>query len=142
MKITVGEWKTRDGCKAIVAASNAGAHPLHYWIGWIDGQNAAWTESGRFIGDEEDNDCDLVAPWIELVPWDWSTTPPWINWIAKDEEGWVMHGCEPQIENDATDVWYNEDGQYLNIPDEYAPKWSGDWRKSKTMRPGFNGGAK
>ena len=151
MKITVGEWKTRDGSKAIVAASNAGAHPMYYWIGWIysaeskharwiNGQSSSWDESGRFIGDEEDDDCDIVAQWIDPVPWDWSTTPPWIDWIARDEAGiWYLCDMEPSLIGKSWDLF---GGVFHVIPSHYYPKWSGDWRKSKTMRPGFNGGAK
>lgn len=140
MKITPGEWKTRDGQKAIVAASDVGAHPLHYWVGWMCGQMASWNEFGRFIGDEDDNDCDIVEPWVDPVPWDWSTTPPWINWIAMDANGvWYIYDKEPSRLEKA---WSFDGTSCHRVPASHPPKWSGDWRKSKTMRPGFNGGAK
>jgi hypothetical protein len=135
VRITLGEWRTRDGCKAIVAASNAGANPLHYWIGWVDGQSASWAESGRFVGEEDDQDCDLVAPWIEPVPWDWSTTPPWINWIAMDEnKDWWMYAAEPSA---GPAAWLGGGCSRHMIPKSHAPQWSGDWEQSKTMRPGY-----
>lgn len=139
MKITVGEWKTRDGRKAIVAAINGSARSYTKCIGWVNGSVFSWCLSGKWTG-ESNQDLDLVAPWIDPVSWDWSTTPPWINWIAKDEDGaWWMYQCEPECRNVS---WSGKGNSSHQVPLSHAPKWSGDWRKSKTMRPGFNGGAK
>lgn len=113
---------------------------MHYWIGWVDGQSASWAESGRFVGEEDDQDCDLVAPWIEPVQWDWSTTPQWLNCLIQGPSGhWYLCEAGVYVGNDG--LLFNG-SKSIRVPEEYAPKWSGDWRKSKTMRPGFNGGAK
>lgn len=70
------------------------------------------------------------------VPWDWSTTPPWINWIAMWKDGdWFMFDTEPLIKGDA---WDNDGGiSSHHIPKSHRPQWSGDWKLSKTMRPGY-----
>lgn len=131
MKITIGEWKTRDGRKAIVGAENPNARLGCRFIGWIDGWSGDWSEDGR-------RDClqrsmDLIAPWTDPVPWDWSTTPPWINWIAMDKNGdWFMYTEEPALDFTG---WIGF-GQYaVKIPTKYSPKWSGNWKFSNTQRP-------
>ena len=137
MKITIGEWKTRDGRKAVVGAENPSAHSGCRFIGWIDGWSGDWCEDGK-------RDClqrsmDLIAPWADPVPWDWSTTPPWINWIAMWDDGeWFMFDKEPVLEA-AHIGWIGSGAKSVShaIPNSHAPKWSGDWKLSKTMRPGY-----
>ena len=75
--------------------------------------------------------CNQVNP----VPWDWSTTPPWINWIAMDEDGlWYLFDEEP---TERVGYWDPEGSSSHQIPKSHYPKWSGDWKLSKTMRPGY-----
>ena len=138
MKITVGEWKTRSGEKATVsgASEDPTVNAFHRCVGWIGRHAASWTSGGNCILGSAD---DLIEPWTDPVPWDWSTTPPWINWIAMDANGcWIMYINNP----DCGITSWNTDGYYHRIPPSHAPKWSGHWIKSKTMRPGFQGGAK
>ena len=133
MKITIGEWKTRDGRKAIVAAYNKDASPHEKYIGWIDGFSYSWDESGFFAPFDSEHENDLISPWTDPVPWDWSATPPWINWIAMDKHGaWYMYPNEPELRNY---MWSCGHSTYEGIPQLYAPKWSGDWKLSKTQRP-------
>lgn len=71
------------------------------------------------------------------VPWDWSTTPPWINWIAMWSDGdWFMFDEEPMLEH-VRKGWVGGKGESVShfIPKSHSPKWSGDWNLSKTMRP-------
>lgn len=132
MKITIGEWKTRDGRKAIVAAYNPNADKLRQFIGWVGGSSYSWTVDGSWLGDE-DQHLDLIAPWTDPVPWDWSTTPPWINWIAMDESvNWYMYDTEPVVSEKS---WGLTGENTHRIPKSHAPKWSGDWKLSKTQRP-------
>lgn len=139
MKITVGEWKTRDGRKAIVAAINGSARSYTKCIGWVNGSVFSWCLSGKWTG-ESNQDLDLVAPWIDPVPWDWSTTPPWLNCLIQGPSGqWYLCEAGVYVCNDGI---LFKGAKSIPVPKEYAPKWSGDWRNSKTMRPGFNGGAK
>lgn len=137
MKITVGEWRTRGGRKAIVAGVNENSpEPIIGWRELKDGTLVcrSWQINGGYYSDEKVDDCDLVSPWTEPVPWDWSTTPPWINWIAQNANGrWSMF-CNEHIYEDC--VWCFDNGSWL-IPVTHAPKWSGDWKLSKTMRPGY-----
>jgi hypothetical protein len=145
MKITAGEWKTRDGRKAIIAAISEDplVYPYHRCVGWVVDRGAiqthatSWTSGGECISGDEKN---LIEPWTDPVQWDWSTTPPWINWIAMDSNHrWFMYEKEPL--SDATG-WIGYTDASAFVSPSYAPKWSGHWSESKTMRPGFNGGAK
>ena len=139
MKITIGEWRTRDGRKAIVAAENREALSEVQFIGWIEGFAKSWNNAGR-IDRLADSHYDLITPWTDPVPWDWSTTPPWINWIAMDENGcWYMYDKEPSQTEKA---WSFAGASCHRVPQSNNPKWSGDWKQSKTMRPGFNGDTK
>jgi hypothetical protein len=134
MKITIGEWKTRDGRKAIVAAYNPNTDKLRQFIGWVGGYSYSWTVDGRWLGDV-DQHLDLIEPWTDPVPLDWSTTPPWINWIAMDEnKDWWMYAAEPSA---GPAAWLGGGCSRHMIPKSHAPKWSGDWKLSKTMRPGY-----
>ena len=130
----------RNGDKAIIAGVNENSpEPLVGWRELKDGTLVcrSWQINGGYYSDEKVDDCDLVAPWADPVPWDWSTTPPWVNWIARTEHGaWMMFRNEPEA---ADGIWCFENGAW-SIPSSYAPKWSGDWKLSKTMRPGYKGG--
>lgn len=133
MKITLGEWKTRSGRKAIVAGvtDDASIKEPYRVIGWLNGKGRAWTSSGVATPGFEDD--DLIAPWSDPVPWDWSTTPPWINWIAMDSNGyWYMYDSEPGVEEKG---WSFTVMFAYRIPKSHCPKWSGDLKLSKTMRP-------
>lgn len=140
MKITVGEWKTRDGRKAIVAGENKDAVPDDVFIGWVNGISCTWFEDGSYYGGEDPHEDDLVEPWTDPIPWDWSTTPPWFNCLIQGpSDQWYL--CEGVVDIGSAGLLFHG-SKTTTVPKEYAPKWSGDWRKSKTMRPGFNGGAK
>ena len=135
MKITVGEWKTRDGRKAIVGAINESAALCSKAVGWVNGSVFSWETNGSWVSDRAGG-LDLIEPWTDPVPWDWSTTPPWINWIATNSFGdWILFDGEP-VPSD--DDWHSSTGLYSYfIPAHHCPKWSGDWKLSKTMRPGY-----
>ena len=131
MKITIGEWKTRDGRKAEVVYI---CEKRQRAIGWIGNLHTAWRLNGGYTDAIHDTSSDLIEPWTDPVPWDWSTTPPWINWIAMDSSGtWFMHRKEPFC---GVNMW-NPNDVYHRIPESHAPKWSCDWKLSKTMRPGY-----
>lgn len=134
MKITLGEWKTRDGRKAIVAAENPNALKSQRFAGWIEGRVHAWCIDGAWSFEEgTKSNIDLISPWTEPVPWDWSTTPPWINWICKNSEGqWWATDVEAVVTQGTH--WPKGTHHYI-IPREYEPKWTGDWKLSKTQRP-------
>lgn len=139
MKITVGEWKTRDGRKAIVGAQHPTGNVAYPFAGWIEQSAEYWTVDGRWFWDDE-NECDLIEPWTDPVPWDWSATPPWLNCLIQGPSGqWYLCEAGVCVGNDG--LLFNG-SKSIPVPEEYWPKWKGDWTKSKTMRPGFNGGAK
>lgn len=140
MKITLGEWRMRCGGKAIVGAINESSiEPVIGWRPTKDGILVCrtWQSCGRYYKEESENEFDLIAPWTEPVPWDWSTTPPWINWIAMWKDGdWLMFDGEPVI-NHLNNGWVCSGDESVShfIPYSHAPKWSGDWKLSKTQRP-------
>lgn len=67
---------------------------------------------------------------------DWSTISPWFKYVAMDRNDiWFMFKTAPTINNN---FWKNYDcihDPYLRIPDEYAPKFDGDWKDSLVERP-------
>jgi hypothetical protein len=134
VKITIGEWKTRDGRKAIVAAENNQASEHMQLVGWIEPHAYSWARTGRHREFDESK-LDLVAPWTDPVPWDWSTTPPWLNCLIQGPSGqWYL--CEAGVDVGNDGLLFNG-SRSIQIPTHYAPKWTGDWKLSKTMRPGY-----
>ena len=131
MKYTIGDWKTRGGKKARVVAENPDAEDHCQLIGWIGNTPVCWGMAGEIAPWMTQN--DLIAPWTDPVPWDWSTTPPWINWIAMEHSGhFYLYENEPII---GIGVWTTNGGSCHRVPKSHAPKWSGDWKLSKTQRP-------
>jgi len=133
MKITLGKWKTRDGRKAIAAAVNEVARESQRVIGWVGEFSQCWCTDGRWSSNGGESELDLIAPWTDPVPWDWSTTPPWFDCIIQGPSGnWYL--CESIVRAGNDGIMFNG-SRSIPIPPEYAPKWSGDWKLSKTMRP-------
>ena len=133
MKITIGEWRTEKGDKWHIDFSSDYGSVGHN----KDGDVAMWNDEHHRIGFTREH--NLIAPWTDPVPWDWSTTPPWINWIAMWDDGeWFMFDKEPVLEA-AHMGWIGSGAKSVSyaIPHSHAPKWSGDWKLSKTMRPGY-----
>ena len=131
MIITPGDYRTRDGRKATVAAIDTQAAIYHNAIGWLEGGVESWSTDGRYLSATEDNAYDLVEPWLDPVPWDWSSTCPWFNYLAMDESGeWFLYNNEPSLDTRV----YIVTGYHCKIPEDHYPKWSGDWTKSLTKR--------
>lgn len=67
-KFTVGEYTTRDGRRATVAADRCDGDGVPYpLVGWIGSEGVkSWTRDGRNIIDEVDED-DLMPPAPEMV---------------------------------------------------------------------------
>lgn len=129
MTITKGFWRTRDGRKAEAVDVRNGIA-----IGRIDSTPFCWNEKGTT---REPFNCttDLTEPWIDKPEWDWSTTPPWMNWLAMDAGNyWYLYKHKPKLSVtifsavESDDVWF--------IPKQHAPKWSGDFKDSLVGRPG------
>ena len=65
MKITKGFWKTRDGGKArVYATDGGGVYPSHgaiyYNSRWIQQE---WTSMGNYFLSEGDHHRDLISKW-------------------------------------------------------------------------------
>lgn len=128
MTITKGFWRTEDGIKAEVVDVRNG-----FAIGWVNDYSHTWFENGTSIAMSLFN---LTEPWIDKPEWDWSTTPPWMNWLAMDDgEFWYLYtnkptrtssGFSPSEPDD--DIWF--------VPKQHAPKWSGNPKDSLVGRPG------
>jgi hypothetical protein len=74
LKLEAGKYyRTRDKRRAYVAAVGCpfgGAQECEQGIGWIEGSGEhSWTTSGRFFGDKEEANADLVAEWREPREW-------------------------------------------------------------------------
>ena len=127
MTIAKGFWRTEDGVKAEVVDVRNGLA-----IGWVNDHPHTWRTNGT------SNSCNmfnLTTPWIDKPEWDWSTTPPWMNWLAMDEgEFWYLYTNKPTLSGngfssgESDDVWF--------VPKQHAPKWSGNWKDSLVGRPG------
>lgn len=91
------------------------------------------TNEGLKHLDKSESHADLISEWVDKPEWDWSKAADWHVAIAMDEnKDWFAYA---QIPQQFTTSW---GGDYCQaIPPEHAPKWTGDWRKSLIVRPGF-----
>jgi len=67
MKIGIGEWKMRNGEKAIVAAHRHGV--VFQWVGRFDVENSftfSWREDGRLLSYRESK-YDIISPWTSPI---------------------------------------------------------------------------
>jgi len=94
-----------------------------------------WTIEGRWNYDGSIHNYDLVGPWIEPVPWDWATTPPFLNYLWRQAylRRWFLTRRQPIM---GERCWLPKEACFA-IPEDYAPNWTGDWKDSLTVRPGF-----
>lgn len=116
-----------DGCKAEVVDVRFG-----FAIGWAYDHPYNWHANGTSASMGVH---DITGPRIDKPEWDWSTTPPWLNWLAMDAGNyWYLYKHNPKLSGsgfstvESDDVWF--------IPKQHAPKWSGDWKDSLVGRPG------
>lgn len=69
----------------------------------------------------------------------WPLLPPWIKWIAQDEDGdWRGHMTKPIAGSIAWDTNHDNSASwkwYITIPQEYHPIFEGDWKDSLVERP-------
>lgn len=132
-----GFWREEGGGKAEVvevrdpSEKDGYVDPGKYVaIGWNSkGRAQKWNALGKtFVSSD-----DLVEPWVDRVEWNWEWAPPWFDWIMLGQRGdWYMFKDEPEHDCNGVVLPY---GKHCFIPAEYAPKWTGDWRNSKTKRP-------
>lgn len=132
MKIEAGKYyRLRNGRKAYVHLILEG--DLKNAIGYYYGNNgyfpSFWNSDGSYDCNKEFSDLDVVEEWREVVTieFDRSMLPPWCNKaIAMDNFGdWFAYSSLPYISGSS---WFSN--MYLVIPNEYPPKFSGDWKDS------------
>lgn len=128
--------KTKSGARVRILCTDRKDH-TKLWpiVGLLDvgGMEfyCLWDVDGRGQDDEK----RLVSIWTEPVEWDRSTTPPWLNWLAMEEDGrWYFYTHEPSFTGWEW-VPAEEDSDFIKIPKNYSPKWTGDWKESLTKRP-------
>jgi len=141
LKLEVGKfYTTRDGRKVRAICVDR-RHPVYPVIvlspipDSSDEVTVAYTADGAFMY-ESPNTQDIVGPWVEKpTDWDWANVPPWTPYIAMDSDyEWYAYETEPELESHMWGTY----GEYVKIPDEYAPKFEGDWRESLLVRPGHD----
>ena len=126
MKLSIGWFRAENGTKWHVDYINDKWAVGHS----VNGNVAIWDANGSVH--YENGHWNLVAQWTDPVPWDWGTTPPWLHVLHKGPYGnWRLFKDEPLIHNGNFAI----PDAGIDVPEEYHPKWSGDWKLSKTMRP-------
>jgi hypothetical protein len=146
-KIEVGKYyKTRIGNKVRVICVDR-PNELRPVIA-INGEGEIITygpEGRRTIDPLLSSDSDIVSEWTEKPIVDWSILPRWANLVMMDEHGkwhWARKNknvvcCDCTILDKYGHFFRGRDGigECGNIPDEYAPKFSGRWQDSAVERP-------
>lgn len=65
IQLSVGEWKTRAGEKAVVEYYHKGS--FHPWIGYINGSHKTWDADGFLYYRTTMDSCDIIAPWTSPI---------------------------------------------------------------------------
>jgi hypothetical protein len=131
-----GEYRTRDGRKAIVYAVDAPMDQPIFGVLTQSGGNYAttWNADGGYSCHANECSSDLIGRWVEPVTMDWTALPKWARWIACDSFGlWKYHSFQP---NRYGTGWQCPEPYSGNIPLDESPKWRGNWRESLTAVPG------
>lgn len=141
--VTLGGWKTRDGSRALVAASNPDAVAPAYWVGWKQSPRdgswcpCSWHKCGAFARTTQSDD-DLIRPWVDKPKppeWDWSKISPWHNWLVADRSGECWWLCsEKPTWSEKHQSWTTMSHPH-QVPAEFAPKWKGHTKDSLIERP-------
>jgi hypothetical protein len=64
---------------------------------------------------------------------EWAAMPAWFDYVAQDSGGiWYAYAVRPALQDSC---WFSG-SCYIDIPEAYAPKFSGDWKESLCVRPG------
>ena len=137
-------YKTRDGYKARVYATDGevdgdNQQPIHgaYLLcgSWY---STVWRGDGKQPL-RENNEFDLVAPWVDPPVVDWAKFPKFIVAIARTKDGeWQTFNSTPELREEL--------GEWGNFGDDFfmsgsiwqerlRPKFTGDWRDSLAIRP-------
>jgi hypothetical protein len=61
MNVTLGFWKTRGGECALVVVHKP--HDSQPWIGYLDGEEETWHDSGSWGYEINEEEADLIHPW-------------------------------------------------------------------------------
>ncbi len=91
---------------------------------------------GSYLGPGQPHSDDLISEWIDKPEWDWSKAADWHVAIAMDaDRRWFPFR---EVPSKVEIAWCGSHDR--SIPPEYAPKWTGDWKDSLIVRPGFEKG--
>lgn len=136
--------KLRDGSKAHIYALDKGSHfPIHGAVfrpehgSWVQ---ESWTREGNYRLPQilKENGWDIISAWTDTPDCSklWPLLPPWIKWIAQDEDGiWRGHMYKPDLKGCCWESSANSWMWYIIIPQEYQPIFEGDWKDSLVERP-------
>lgn len=69
----------------------------------------------------------------------WNQIPRWLNFVAMDKnETWQFYSNRPVLNSEeeiSRYFWRQENpGFLMRVPEEFAPKFSGDWTESLISR--------
>lgn len=134
--------KLRDGSKArIYATDGTATYPIHGAILFKGSWECKVWHSTYYLDEGHDDVYDIISAWTDTPDCSklWPLLPPWIKWIAQDEDGdWRGHMYKPDLMSSWWDASAtNDDGWkwYITIPKEYHPIFEGDWKNSLVERP-------
>ena len=131
-------YRTREGKKARVICTDKddGDYPVVCIIECLEVFTSTvimYIKDGRFYYNKTSSR-DLVAEWVDEPEGSWDGYPAWAPWRAMDANGgWWCYVKEPLTQYE--EGKWGSSFESLQIPDKYAPKYSGDWKDSLQKRP-------
>lgn len=155
MNIEAGKfYKTRNGMKVRIYATDGGrindpSNPDNFYDEAVHG---AFFRDGYWymiywgidgvLSRREMKDFDIVSPWFDPPLVDWDKFPKHIIALAMNDDGtWRGYLDRPNGINEKQGVWYLTERPYFRAMFEIKPAdypiFSGDWRDSLVIRPGY-----
>lgn len=125
-------YRTRDGRKArVYVIDGSEPYPVHgavFEIGSWDCRT--WRLNGRYSNDN----CDLIAEWIDKPEIDWSKMPEGTVAVFNSCKSghWFASTLIPKLNDD----YFYSGGKWIELYPQHRPNWSGDWRDSLVTREG------
>lgn len=142
-------YKTGNGLK-VKMLEIVGEYIVGYFDACVGPRPGIWEHTGRYRFGGSDEPLNIVAPWTDPPAVDWDRFPAHIVAVAMDEDGaWNAYLEVPTTDkaNPNATGWYHGPSPtnhvYLcafGVHKEHRPVFSGDWRDSLAVRPGWEEG--
>ena len=135
--IEAGKFYTiRNGQKARVYATDG--KPPYIIHGAIlssgNWKSNLWSDGGFNYSSKDETQADIIGPWIDKPIVDWSVMPKWAKTVVMNKLR-TWYWTDDPLPAGSSDHWLISRSNHGVIPQEFHPRFDGDWRVSLVKRP-------